>query len=97
MVTNLQRGDVTSNRDNTVIKDEVDGNFKGGRLNDVKNQFKKNITAESELDRDLRYIQNVLTLYDRRYLQTSESDWCHLITIGQFAKYKMEAKMVVNS
>ena len=52
--------------------------------------------AESGLDLDLGYIQNVLTDYDSKYLQTSESDWCHLVTIGQFAKFKMAAKMVVN-
>ena len=52
--------------------------------------------AESELDLDLRYMQNVLTDYDSQYLQTSESDWCHLVTTGQFAKFKMAAKMLIN-
>ena len=50
----------------------------------------------SELDLDLRYIRNVLTDYDSQYLQTSESDWCYVGTIGQFAKFKMAAKMIVN-
>ena len=45
--------------------------------------------VESGLDLELRYIENVLTDYDSQYLQTSESDWCHLVTIGQFAKFKM--------
>ena len=35
---------------------------------------RNNSPAESELDLDLRYIQNVLTDYDSQYLQTSESD-----------------------
>ena len=37
-------------------------------------QEKTGSPAESELDLDLQYIQNVLTDYDSQYLQTSESD-----------------------
>ena len=50
--------------------------------------------AESGLDLDLRYIENVLIDYDRQHLQTSESDGCHLVTFEQLAKFKMASKRV---
>ena len=50
--------------------------------------------AESGLDLDLRYIENVLIDYDRQYLQTSESGGCHPGTLEQLAEFKMASKRV---
>ena len=41
---------------------------------------------------DLGYIENVLTDNDTQYLQTSESDRCHAVTIGQLEESNMASK-----
>ena len=51
-----------------------------------------NSPAESGLDLNFPYIENVLIDYDRQHIQTPEYDECHLVTLEQLAEFKMASK-----